>query len=312
MQRRKSAGIGIWIQATRPQFLTISVLSVGLGTALALPHPAPISWLNFAMAIIAILLIHASTDVLNDYYDFKSGADELNKHPLTPFAGGSRTIQRRLMSPTEMLILGWTLMLLSLIPATILVLQTGPELLAIGLTGATLGVLYSMAPVALSYRGLGELVIIIDFGILPVLGCYFIQTGEISLEPAIVGLVPGFLTAAILYINQFPDHDADLACNKRTLVVKLGLSRAALWYPGWNLLAATVIVVMAVTGRVPTYGLLALLPMPLTAIAATILRRDHVGRDSLTTVIKTTIASHNLTMGLLILCFCATLLENNF
>jgi len=307
MQRRKSAGIGIWIQATRPQFLTISVLSVGLGTAVALTHSAPFSWLKFALAIIAILLIHASTDVLNDYYDFKSGADELNKHPLTPFAGGSRIIQRRLMSPTEMLILGWTLMTLSAIPATMLVLQTGPELLLIGLTGAILGILYSMAPVALSYRGMGEVVIIIDFGILPVLGCYFIQTGEMSLEPAIIGLIPGFLTAAILFINQFPDHDADLACNKRTLVVKLGLSRAVRWYPSWSLLAAIVIAVTVLTGWAPTYCLLALLPMPLVAIAATILRRDFVGRDSLTTVIKTTIASHNLTIGLLILCFCATL-----
>ena len=81
--------LSTWIRATRPEFLTITVLAVLLGTAVAFHEQNPLNWLTLSLSLIAAILIHAGADVLNDYYDDLSGADRIDVDRLTPIAGAA-------------------------------------------------------------------------------------------------------------------------------------------------------------------------------------------------------------------------------
>jgi 1,4-dihydroxy-2-naphthoate octaprenyltransferase len=295
------AGIAVWILATRPRFLIITVLVVLLGTAVAVYEQHQINWMTLTLFLLAAVLIHGGADVLNDYYDDLSGADRNNIDPLTPFAGGSRVIQRSLITPTQMFRLGWALFGTAVLLGMWLVAITGPLLLALGSIGLIFGITYSAPPLALSYRGLGEVVITITFGVLPVLGAYYVQTGELSLLPVWVGLIAGLLTASILFINQFPDYKPDKLSNKQTIVVRLGLSRAAPLYPLWSIGAALILLALVILELLPVLTLCALLLFPLVWKNISILRKDDSTHRSLAPVIRSTIAIHGMAIGLMIL-----------
>lgn len=298
---KQPAGISVWLLATRPRFLTITALAVLLGTAIAIFQQYEFNWLTFTLALIAATLIHGGADVLNDYYDDLSGADRINIDPLTPYTGGSRVIQRQLLTSLQMFRLGWSLFGIAILLGLWLVLQTGPLLLMIGCIGLLLSIIYSAPPLALSYRGLGEVAITITFGILPVLGAYYVQTGTFSLLPVWIGLIPGLLTAAILFINQFPDYSADKLSNKGTIVVRLGPDRAAQLYPLWAAGAALILLTLVLLDLLPGLVLCALLPLSLVWKNAQDLRKDHTTHQGLIPVVKRTIAIHGMVTGLMIL-----------
>ena len=203
------SGILVWIGATRPQFLTTTVLAILLGTATATYEDYSLNVLTLLLSLIAGIAAHAGANVLNDYYDDLSGADGCNTRPLTPFAGGSRVIQQNLMTPAQVLGLAKALFAVAGLLGLLLAAMVGPLLLMIGGLGILLGIAYSAPLVALSYRGLGEVTIAMTFGILPVVGAHYVQAGVLSPLPVYIGIIPGLLTAAILYINQFPDYWPD-------------------------------------------------------------------------------------------------------
>lgn len=215
-------GLGTWFAATRPQFLTAIVLPVLLGTSLAWEETSRFDFLLLLLGALAAALAHAGANVLNDYFDHLSGADDLNSAPLTPFAGGSRMIQLGRLTPRHTLIYGILLMGAAIALGLWLVALTGPVLFWLGLIGVILGYAYSAPPLALAYRGWGEVVVAVDFGLFAVAGAYYVQTGTISPSAWVAGAIAGFFVAAILLANEFPDHMADKTAGKRTLVVKLG------------------------------------------------------------------------------------------
>jgi 1,4-dihydroxy-2-naphthoate octaprenyltransferase len=295
------SGISVCVLATRPQFLTITVLAVLLGTVVASYEQHQINWMTLTLSLIAAVLIHGGADVLNDYYDDLSGADRINIDPLTPYAGGSRVIQRQLLTSTQMFKLGWSMFGIATLLGLWLVALTGPLLLVIGSVGLVLGVIYSAPPVALSYRGFGEVVIAFTFGVLPVLGAYYVQTGTISLLPFWIGMIAGLLTAAILFVNQFPDYKPDKLSNKRTIVVRLGPYRAAQLYPLWATTAALILLTLVVLDLLPALVLCALLPLPLVWKNTHALKKDYSSHEGLAPVVKGTIAIHAMVIGLMIL-----------
>ena len=300
-QMSQPSGISVCILATRPQFLTIIVLAVLLGTVVAFYEQYQINWMTLTLSLIAAVLIHGGADVLNDYYDDLSGADGINIDPLTPFTGGSRVIQRKLLTSKQMFKLGWSMFGIAILLGLWLVALTGPLLLVIGSIGLILSIIYSAPPIALSYRGFGEVAIAITFGVLPVLGAYYVQTGTFSLLPIWIGGIAGLLTAAILFINQFPDYLPDKLSSKRTIVVRLGPSRAAQLYPLWAAGAALILVTLVMLNLLPALVLCALLPLPLVWKNAHALRKDHSTHQGLVPVVKSTIAIHGIFIGLMIL-----------
>ena len=255
------------VAATRPAFLTASVLPVlAAGALSAQIGQAPIWQPLLMLAAIAIALIHASANVLNDYFDAVSGNDAANTAFVHPFSGGSRFIQNEVLSEREMLGIGIVLMVAGVALGLAIVWLTGPILLLLGIAGTLLAIIYSSPP-CLACRGLGDLVIGVCFGILPVAGTTLILTGGVPEAAWWLGGVIACFVAAILWVNSIPDIAADRAAGKMTLPARLGATRAALVFPLW-FLAGFVILLLSPLPRETWVALLAAVPAVIASRAA--------------------------------------------
>jgi 1,4-dihydroxy-2-naphthoate octaprenyltransferase len=162
--------LSLAIGATRPRFLTVSLLPVLIGTGWGWRAAGRLDLPDLALALLATLLVHAASNVYNDISDEELGTDRANTTRIPPFTGGSRFIQDGLMDLTEMRRLAGILALLAFGAGAALALREGPGVLAFGAAGASLGFAYSLPGVRLSGLGLGEAAIGIAFGVLPVTG----------------------------------------------------------------------------------------------------------------------------------------------
>ena len=219
----------IWILAMRAPFFTASIVPLVLGMAIAW-YDAKIfdPFLGF-LTLLAGVAIHAGTNLVNDYFD--QSTDDLNQN-FSPFNGGSRMIQNKVLEPRQILIASITCYLVGIVTAVIIIINTGGILLLFFLAIAVLlGLFYTALPVQLSYHGLGEIAVFVGFGPLGVLSAYFIQLGYINWELCLVASIPiAFLIAMLLFINEFQDSEADQEAGKKTLVVVLGKRSAVKIY----------------------------------------------------------------------------------
>jgi 1,4-dihydroxy-2-naphthoate polyprenyltransferase len=292
-----------WLMATRPQFFTVIILPISLGTAIAWHLHHVFFPLYFSLSLLAGIFTHAGINVLNDYFDHLNGADDLNHTPLTPFAGGSRFIQNGILTAQETYRLGLFLLFLAVTLGLILVWVRGLTLLWIGLIGVFSGYFYSAPPLSLNSRGWGELLVGLNFGILAVLGAYFVQTQTLSLTPLIASLPLAGLVAAILYLNEFPDYVADKQADKKTLVVRLGPSTARLLYItllAWSFLC---ILLGILFHYLPVLSLASLFTVPLGILAIQTLSANYDQPLALIPAIKNTILLHTSVSLVLILAF---------
>ncbi len=285
--------------ATRPSFFTASVLPALLGASTAWRVGGVFNPAYLALTVLAVIALHGGMNVLNDYYDYLNGTDNMNRTPLPPFTGGSGLIQSGRMTPGATLFLGAGLVCAGSLLGLYLAITTSPLLFLIGGAGLISGFFYSAPPLFLAGRGLGEFTVGLDFGVLLVLGSFIVQTGGVSIEPLLASLPISFLIAAILYINEFPDIEADRACGKKNLVVRLGKKMAVRGF--YAIIAAGYISVTGavLTGYLPLPSLLALLPAPLAIRAALILRKTNGEGPALVPGIKAIILAH-LSCGLLL------------
>ena len=211
--------VGYYLAELRAPFLLASVIPVGLGAALARAHTGRWDWPLFLWTLAGVACLHAGANVANDYYDHRSGNDEANTDFVRPFTGGSRLIQNGSLTPREVAGLAVACLLAGGLIGLYLTWQAGLAVLALGLIGLAGGVSYSAPPVNLAARGLGELAVALNFGILPVAGSYYVQARRF--DAAVIGwaLPLACLIVAVLWINQFQDYRADLQVGKRHGVV---------------------------------------------------------------------------------------------
>ena len=247
-----------FIAETRLPFTSASAVPVLLGTAYAYHHVGVFSWLPFLLALFSIVLLHLGANVLNDYYDWRTGTDNVNTTFVRPFTGGSRMIQKGILTPREVLAEGMILLAAGSALGIFLVVRGGLFILALGAAGVFLGVFHSAPPVKLHSRSLGEAGIGLAFGVLPVLGAYYLQTLAFSWKPVLVSLPVAFLIAAVLFVNGFQDRAADRATGKYTLTVTLG--RAAPHF--------LVLLLMLPFAAVPVMILHGILPIPSLVVFA--------------------------------------------
>ncbi len=288
--------------ATRPAFLSVSLVGclIGLANAHYLGQA-----LNAATAIISILgalLIHASINVLNDYYDSLNGTDAVNTDRVFPFTGGSRFIQNGVLTEAQTRRYGFVLLASGIGIGLLLAYQSGPALLWIGLAGVVIGWAYSAPPLKLVSRGFGEFCIALGFGYLIPIGSDFVQRGEVDWHLLLTALPYGLLVTNILYINQFPDRTADAAAGKRHWVVRLGAHRARWVYVSLLVVAFAALTTAVVIDYLPLPALGSLLPIALAGKAGLVLLREaEAPSQRLTTPIKITIAAavgHGLLLAL--------------
>lgn len=262
-----------YLLATRPPFLLAAAVPVLIGNASAWHDDITLQPLLLVITLLAAILIHAAANVLNDYYDARNGTDALNEDYLHPYTGGSRFIQNGILSQSQTLGLALLLLSAASLCGLWLVSQTGQALLWLGLGGVLMAWGYSGPPLDLNRRGLGELSLALCFGLLIIVGSDFIQRQELAWFPLLLSLPYGLLSAALLYINQFPDQRADALAGKRHWVVRLGVQRARWGYLWLVLIAHGYLAWMLLFGQFPAWLGLALLSAPLSLLAATQLLR---------------------------------------
>jgi len=234
-----------------------------VGTALAW-HEGSFHWGYLLLTLIGVVCVNAGLNMSNDYFDHLSGNDEINQE-LTPFSGGSRTIQEGILSAKQVLMWSLLFFLVGIVIGLYLALTRGWLVLWLGLVGVFIAFFTSAPPFRLNYlgHGLGELSTFIGSGPLIVVGSYYVQVQRVTWEALWASIPVGLLGAALIWINGFPDYEADKAVGKNTLVVLLGRQRAVWGYVALLVATYVVVVVGASLGFFPYTLLLVLLTVPL-------------------------------------------------
>jgi 1,4-dihydroxy-2-naphthoate octaprenyltransferase len=270
------------MSVTRAPFLTATLAPVALGAAwswargLARPFPLAI----FVAAATAAALLQVAANMLNDYFDWQSGADKNNSEFFAPFSGGSRSIELGLLSARGVLISGLSALGIASIIGIVLAIVRGWGLVAFGAVGAFAAWAYTAPPLRLvARRGLGELVVGVCFGPMLVAGTVFALTGVVDIAAFATGIPLGLLTLAILWINEIPDAPSDLAAGKTNLVVVLGPKRAAVGYVVLISTALVCVGLLAALRVTPVWTLIALLACPLAIKAAKVALAHHGDRS---------------------------------
>lgn len=283
--------------ATRPAFLSITLVGCLLGIAAALSDGVPFNGAAALGTVLFALLAHAGVNVLNDYYD-ADGSDAVNTERVFPYTGGSRFIQNGVLSRRTVARLGYALLALVVPGGLWLATLAGNGLIAIGMTGLALGWAYSAPPLQLMRRGVGELAVAGGW-LLVVLGADSVQRGHVGATALAAGLPYALLVANLLFVNEFPDWRADAASGKRTLVVRLGRARArwgALLLQG---IATGWLLGAVLAGPLPRIALCALAGLAPGFLGARQLLRNADTPQRLAPAIRATIAAPHL-FGLLL------------
>ena len=291
----KPSKFRIWLAEMRAPFLTAAIVPVILGTCVAWASTGVFLLDVFLMTLIAGVFIHIGSNIANDYYDHKSGTDDTNVDFVRPFTGGSRMIQRGWMSPREVFAEAIVFFVLGGGIGVYLAYTRGIEVLILGVIGVGSGFFYTAPPFRFVSRGYGEVFIGLNFGVLMTLGAYFVQTQVLAWEAVFPSIPIAILITAVLYINEFPDHDADRDAGKRTIVVRLGRQRAA---KGYVVLMATVylsILMPIIFNLTNWYTILGLATLPIAVLGSrcALVHYDHP--LPLTPAYASTVANHLFT-----------------
>jgi 1,4-dihydroxy-2-naphthoate octaprenyltransferase len=287
-----------YLAATRPAFLSVTLVGCLLGLASAFAGGVALSLPTACVTLFFALVAHAGINVLNDYYDALNGSDAANAERRYPYTGGSRFIQNGVLSLRATGVFGYAL-LAAVVPAGLWLTQrSAPGLIWIGLAGLAVGWAYSAPPFRLMSRGLGEAAVACGW-LIVVLGADFVQRGVFSAAPLVAGLSYALHVANLLFINQFPDLKADTAAGKRNLVVRLGPDHARWLYPAILALALLWLIGAVLAGALPALALVALVSA-YPALSATRLLLRHARRpEALDPAIRATIGAAMLHGALL-------------
>jgi 1,4-dihydroxy-2-naphthoate octaprenyltransferase len=290
--------------AMRPKFFPASVLPVLAGSAWGFMVAGRFDLFVFILALLATVCVHASANVLNDVGDDAGGTDRRNDDRIYPYTGGSRFIQTGIMTASGMARLGISLIGIAAIAGLVLLLSKGAMVLWFGVAGLLLAVLYSLGPIRLASTGLGELSVGIAFGVLPVTGAAWLQSGSLGLDVFLFSIPVSVWVTAILLINEVPDIAADGATGKRTLPVRVGLGGTSVIYLLLHATGVAALAWLALRGGLPAWtvivpGLLLVLAWQ----AARAIRTGIADRPAMTRAIEMTLGIH--TIGSVWLTVCA-------
>jgi 1,4-dihydroxy-2-naphthoate polyprenyltransferase len=251
------------ITIIRIPFLILALILGILGTAVAwyesIRYGSPFNIGYAILAIFGLLIAHAAVNILNDYFDARSGLDYETSR--TPFSGGSGAVPSSLLTIQHSLWLGIACFVFFLIPmAVFFIMKTGWMLLPLIVLAALLIIFYTPLILKMGYpewsSGLG-------LGILPVMGAYFVHTGEYTFTAFIASLPSFFLVHNLLLLNEFPDVEADLTVNRRTLPIVVGKKAAAYFFSVVTMLVYICVVWAVIYHYMPVFTLLSLLTLPI-------------------------------------------------
>lgn len=212
-----------WVLAARPKTLTASVLPIVATTGMVYGLNHEIQWWIVVCALLSSFCIQIGTNFVNDAMDFKKGADKEGR------LGPMRVTQQGHFNFKQVMLMATAFFVLAMVFGVPLVVHGGWPIVVIGLVSVLMGYAYTSGPLPLAYHGLGDLFVIIFFGLVAVCGFYYLLTLEFNMNAVILGLQVGFLNTIMIAINNLRDIDGDREVNKKTLAVRLGKTGGRIW-----------------------------------------------------------------------------------
>ncbi len=252
MERVKAGSLKAWLILPRFQYLPLTIILVSLGTAIA-AHEGNFHLGHYLLAMIGSILVHMTVNAFNDYHDYLDGID-LNTRR-TPFSGGSGVLPENLLKPNQAFWFAAICLLIAMVIGFYFCIAKGWILFPLLLIAGFSAYFYN---VYLSKRMMGEIFAGLGFGPLLVLGSYYIQTGRYSWETLFASLAPGILTANLLFLNEFPDSEADQKGGRKHFVISLGRRNASYLFVALMGVSYLCIIVGVLTGMMPVVTLIGL------------------------------------------------------
>lgn len=250
-----------------PRITLASLAAMTLGAAAA-AREGPMSWAWLAATVLGIVAVEAAKNASGELFDFDSGTDlAVAPEDRSPFSGGKRVLVDGLLTRGQTARVAATAYAIGCGLGLLIAAQRDVRVLWLGIAGVSCAWWYHARPVALSYRGWGELAVAACYGPLIASGTYLVQRGRFSPELLAASLPLGLLVAAFLWINELPDARADAGAGKRTLVVRLGRARAGRAYAAVPLCAFVLMALLPLAG-LPRTVWLGFAGLPLAAAAA--------------------------------------------
>src|SRR5687768_5573242 len=197
-----------WLLASRPKTLSAAIVPVLMGTALAALEPTAVSWWLFACTLVGAVLIQIATNFINDAIDFKKGTDTGER------LGPTRVTQAGLLSANAVMTAAWICLAGAAICGIPIVMRGGWPMLIIGLVSIALAYAYTGGPYPLAYHGLGELFVILFFGVIAVGGTFYVQSLQLTRNALLAGVAAGSLATVMIVINNLRDIEGDRRSSK--------------------------------------------------------------------------------------------------
>tara|TARA_R110001592_G_scaffold103298_1_gene291119 strand:+ start:2303 stop:3238 length:936 start_codon:yes stop_codon:yes gene_type:complete len=234
---------GIWALAD-PKISITSLASMTIGASVAALE-GPINWFWFIVLGLAMFCMEVAKNAWGDIYDYDSGTDlAVSAQDRTNFSGGKRVLVDALLTRHQTWWIAFIFGGVGLLLGAAIVFIQEPMVFWLGLAGLLLGWSYHGPPLQLVYRGLGELAVLIIYGPVIAVSTYMVQRHQMSMDVLWLSLPLGILITAFLWVNEFPDHDADKSASKRNLVVVLGKQQASRCLPLIYLTAFVLVMLM--------------------------------------------------------------------
>ena len=289
--------ISVWLRVIRVRFLLASIIAVSAGLAITWWNTSSITVFDAILTICGVLALHASVDLLNDYWDFKRGIDTTTHR--TKMSGGSGVLPEGLLKPAQVYAAG----------ITFLIIGTAIGIYFVATDGIVIGIILAFAVISIYFYstkivdwGLAEVFVAIK-GSMIVIGTYFVQTSNITDSAILGGIVIGVLSSLVLFITSFPDHDADKAKGRKTLVINLGMQKACsiLWlFPA---ITYGITIIAVIFEIFPVFCLIILLTFPLIVKSGYKLKQNYDKLINLIPIMSSTLYFSRITGALFVVGF---------
>ena len=289
--------ISTWLRVIRIRFLLASVIAVSVGLAINWWQNSSIDVFHAALTMGGVVALHASVDLLNDYWDFKRGIDTKTKR--TKMSGGTGVLPEGLLQPSQVYRAGIIFLIIGGIIGSYFVIING-IIIAVLLGFAIISIYFYSTKIVDS--GLAEIFVGIK-GTMIVLGTFYIQTMELTTTSILAGIVVGVLSSLVLFITSFPDYDADKSKGRKTLVIAVGKKTATKIYWVFPIVCYGIILSGIIYEFFPISSIITLLTIPLMIKSGTILQNNYDSINSLVPSMQKTLIFSRITGALFVASF---------
>jgi 1,4-dihydroxy-2-naphthoate polyprenyltransferase len=257
-------GFGKVMMAIRAFSFPATIIPILFGSVLAviLNPDLSFNWVSMFVALFGAIMIHVTTNVINDIYDYQKGMDKEDKDLGIPH-GGSMVLSMGILNIKQMWVIALTSLLLAVLCGVYLYTQAGIWIVYLSIFGLLSAVFYTAKPFALKYKALGDIQVILSFGAGMTLGAYIVQTGEFSWLPLIFSIPLGLLIDAILHSNNIRDINFDGKFGVKTLPILIGEKASVIFYYFLIIGAYLSVILFVAFGPLPWPALLALVTLPI-------------------------------------------------